>query len=559
MSNFNAASLDRLLALKPMNTHEVWQKVDKTNGLTPYTYLLGIYCTRKVHGWYADWVPSVDLSEQSDSWVSELLSIMYEQRIELYQDCFGYRLSSYFAGYISNDYVNEDEKILKSIERWADTDEKLSYIVGLGVKTERTNLVKCRKALFGNETLSSGDIECLKENITPTINLLKNKILLPLQGQNQIAAMLALVQYSKYLDVRIDKEQLVANSKEYSLPEYDNWKHTNSIAIFLYGGSMPYQLRKSNDNDLLICSFEQNDHWFDSSTKSLYINKSCEVRDTLYSLVSDNSVPFTAEDWQQLFYDNLVSKTEVESREQEIEELKNELEEYKKLYGSLPHKNEDNKEADDKQNLPKDNAEQTNKDKTNSGEDTKKEEENSPSIKKGTEPSLSKSKQYEAQIEAQRYLKQEEPSWHFPPHYGEYNEEGIPYYYSTVELEDANENPISIVLKSYKKQDEPFKINPEEWEFVVKKSSYLLIYTGDDIKRIKKEDLVRNQSNISLSFSTKNLDFEERIDAFCSTLHYFKELHFDFSSFNIAENAESIKNIFNRNEGTQNSNTENDI
>lgn len=177
----------------------------------------------------------------------------------------------------------------------------------------------------------------------------------------------------------------------------------------------------------------------------------------------------------------------------------------------------------------------------------------------GESPTFEKIKQYEAQIEAQRFLMQEEPSWHFPPHYGDYNEEKKPYYYSTVELKDANENPISIVLKSYKKQDEPFKVNPEEWDSIVKDSAYLLIYTGDDIKRIKKEDLVRNQSNISLSFSTENLDIEERIDAFCSTLHYFKELHFDFSSFNIAKNAESIKNIFNRNEGTQNSNTENDI
>ena len=71
--------------------------------------------------------------------------------------------------------------------------------------------------------------------------------------------------------------------------------------------------------------------------------------------------------------------------------------------------------------------------------------------------------------------------------------------------------------------------------------------------------MVRNQSSISLSFSTENLDIEERIDAFCSTLHYFKELHFDFSSFNIAENAESIKNIFKKNEGTQSTNTEGDI
>ena len=73
--------------------------------------------------------------------------------------------SSYFTGYISNDYVNEDETVLKAIEKWADTDDKLTYIVGLGVKTERTNLVKCRKSLVNDESLSSGEIENMKDNI----------------------------------------------------------------------------------------------------------------------------------------------------------------------------------------------------------------------------------------------------------------------------------------------------------------------------------------------------------------------------------------------------------
>jgi len=204
-------------------------------------------------------------------------------------------------------------------------------------------------------------------------------------------------------------------------------------------------------------------------------------------------------------------------------------------------------------------AENPSNDKTNSDEKTTSEKEDAPKIKKGEEASLSKSEQIRAQIEAQKYLMQEKPSWHFPPHYGESQEDGTPYYYSTVELEDEDWNSILIVLKSYKKQDEPFKVNPEELDYIFKDSAYLLIYTGDDIKRIEKEDLVRNQSNISLSFSTENLDIEERIDAFCTTLHYFRELHFDFSSFNIAENAESIRNIFNRNKGTQNTNTEEDL
>lgn len=553
LSGFDVVSLNRLLALKPMSVEEVWKKVDGT--FTPYSYLLGIYFKRKVCNSSDLYIPNVDLSKQTDTWVAELLSILYSQKIELHDDCFGYRLSSYFNGYISNDYVNADETIISAIEKWADTDEKISYIVGLGVKTERTNLVKCRKLLINNEPLSSSDIENIKGYINSTINLLKSKNNLPLQGSNQIAAMLALQSYSKYLEISIDKEKLLANSVEYSLPEYVSWKQHSSITVFLHNGLIPYQLKKTNDSNLLICSFEQNNCWYDGSTRTLYINKSCDVRDTLYSFVSDKTIPFSAEDWQQLYYDNLVSKSEVESREQEIENLKHKLQEYIDAYGELSKENNVIK-PEDKSNSYNQN-DIKNEDKK--GNFDKPKDEN-PTIKKGNNQDMPKSEQISAQLEAQKFLMKEMPEWQFPLNYGEYNlHEGKPYYFSNVEVKDSRGNSILIVLKSYKKQDEPFKINPIEWETIIKDSAYLLIYTGDDIKRVTKEELVKNQSNISLSFSTENLDIEDRISAFCSTLHYFKELHFDFKSFNLSENVESVRNILKKNEGTQNSNTEADI
>ena len=89
----------------------------------------------------------------------------------------------------------------------------------------------------------------------------------------------------------------------------------------------------------------------------------------------------------------------------------------------------------------------------------------------------------------------------------------------------------------------------------------MLIYTGSDIKRIFVKDLILNQNNIAITFSTQNLDIEERIDAFAESLHYFKELHFDFDSFNISKKAESVANIYKKNERGQynNDNTEADI
>ena len=154
---------------------------------------------------------------------------------------------------------------------------------------------------------------------------------------------------------------------------------------------------------------------------------------------------------------------------------------------------------------------------------------------------------------------QEEPEWTFPEKYGMCDKDGNPYHYSTVDVTDEDGNSISIVLKSHKKKDSPFKINAAEWEYLVKRSAYLLIYTGNDIRKITKEDLIKNQSRISLSFSTENLDTDDCIEKFCSALHYFKELRFDFDSFNINQDTESIRSIFNINNGTQDDNTLMDI
>ena len=90
------------------------------------------------------------------------------------------------------------------------------------------------------------------------------------------------------------------------------------------------------------------------------------------------------------------------------------------------------------------------------------------------------------------------------------------------------------MLKSYKRNNAPFSINPEEWDSIMEHKAKILIYRGKDIVEIEKEDLVKNQNSIVLRFSTENLDVEDRISQFSDILHYFKQIHFDFESFNIS-------------------------
>ena len=191
LSNFNQTQVEKMLSLKPLSNVEVWKKVDVSNGYTPSSYLFAIYRTRKVRNYFNSYVPSVDLSAQPENWIKELLDLMYDQDVELYNDSFGYRLSKYFSGYFSNEYISDDEAVLSSIERWANTEEKLIYLRNLGVKGEQSKLIKFRKKLISNELIGDSEIESQKDDILATLNYLSKKRLLPLTGENQINVMLA--------------------------------------------------------------------------------------------------------------------------------------------------------------------------------------------------------------------------------------------------------------------------------------------------------------------------------------------------------------------------------
>lgn len=557
LSNLGKSNLNRLFTLVPMNINDINSKLDVSNGYTQTKYLFRLFYTRKYKGWSSNNVISIDLSTAPVEWSHQLFDILFQHKVKMYNDSFGYRLSTYFSGFLSNDYIATSEKVPSFVESWADTEEKKAYLREQGVGSEKNNLIKFRKKIVSDETVSESEVQEQSNNILSTLNYLIEKAKLPLNGNNQIDALLKISSMCRNITSQIDLDKLKEISVEYNLSEYLNWKGDSAINIYLFSGMIPKKLIYLNN---VLCFYSQEHSYYDWSQKTLYISKDVEVRDVLYNAISNNSIPFTSSDWSKLYYDNLVSKDEVESRDLQIESLKRELQEYIDKFGKLSKDKDVSKPNDSSNPDDKDNSKTKKEQEHDKEVASDKTKDKDPTIERGKEQEIPKSEQIAAQLEAQQFLKKEMPEWHYPPQYGEYDkEEGKPYYFSTVKLHDSQGEPILIVLKSYKKQDEPFKINPTEWESIIKDSAYLLIYTGDDIKRITKEDLVKNQSNISLSFSTENLDIEDRISAFCSSLHYFKELHFDFKSFNLSESAESIKNIFKKNEGTQNSNTEEDI
>lgn len=345
-SVFKASEIERLLLLVPMPVEQISYRMFRMKSrdtFTPAQFLFGLYYTRCVKKYYNNYVPSIDLSSKTEDWVNSLLDILYDQKIRLFDDSFGYRLSPYFDKYFSSEYLNDDEIILPAIEKWADNEDKRSYLSDFlevkGVKNE-PRLIQLRKFIINNESMGETMVDGQKKNIDSTIELFNKKHCLPFVLENQISVMRLFQQHSQNIISKIDIEVLVSSSTEYKLPEYLSWKTNDMISIFLYKKEMPRKLIFTKENDLLLCKYVEGNYYYEPSNKTLYINSEFEIKDILFSVITDEQIPFNTNDWHILYYDNLVSKSEVESKNKQILDLKIELEKYKIMVNSLKENND---------------------------------------------------------------------------------------------------------------------------------------------------------------------------------------------------------------------------
>lgn len=480
--------------------------------------------------------------------VNNILVYFFDNKIDVLNRYIQYFLDQKIIGCFINadEYTLETERLSPVIQRWADNEEKEKFIIALGAKGRQSDEIKRRKAFLNNDRIFLTYKNGIENEIEAFLNwciTLKT----PFTKDNQVNI---LKEMFSYLKIQTEYDY---NDYKYIGGEWDNKRYMEytryKIEINLVDGEMPK--RGVYKGVHLFTEYVGDYRFMPKSnlffsypiTHRLYINKNKNVETILMSVCDDGDIPFTKDDWTKIFMvsaetltekeneiikkENRINCLEEENRKKDkiIEELQAKLKAYKKTEGiSLV-------------NPP------------------------TPTIKVGEHGGIGNKPQWEAQLEAQKRLIQEFPQWTFPSNYGEADDNGKPYNFSTIEIEDENDNTIPIVLKSYKKTSEPFKINTEEWDYLIREQAVLLIYTGTDIKRVYVRDLIRKQSSIAISFSTENLDIEDKVNAFADSLHYFNELHFDFDSFNISSRVQSAAELYKRNKRAffANDNTEDEI
>ena len=499
-------------------------------------YLFSVY--RRRQSWTVVKGFSIELENESEAFVHEMMDFLYENKLSVSESPFTCKINSYFSGkYINNEYITAAEKLLPKIENWADSEAKRQYLFSIGVRSDSHNAIEFRKAFIQDKEFTNYDSLTDADRRDSMTFIVSAKVVAwPVSGVHQVEYLNKILSL-RYTPLRetIDTETLESDSFEMSTPSYTSWIANSFPKIFLFDGNMPMKVTHCDYSDILMRS-SSGTHYYDSTKKVLYIDKNEEVEDLMFDIARGSKIPFNLDDYKAVFRVGMtsISNEELQKTQQKIEELTSELSakdqlilRYKQLYGELDV---------ERAQTPK----ESNTDNTDA------------TIKKGKQEKLSLDEKVAAQLEAQRFLRETQPNWVFPEHYGEINiENGEPFHYSTIEIKDESGTLIPIVLKSHKTDGEPLMINTFEWTSITKDHARIFVYTGNDIKEIDVLDLVRNQPTVNVSFSTENLDIEERISAFAESLRYFKELHFDFDSFNLSKQARSLAGMYNENERRQ--------
>lgn len=467
--------------------------------------------------------------EMSDSEFVSGMSYCFDNKMDVLSRYVKYIPSQKIIGqYINSDaYTLQSERLSSKIRSWADNKEKEEYLLTLGVKDDTSDEIMRRKAFVNNELFSvpysdSENTVFLKWCCTLQTPFKKNNqvsVLKEVLGRLQIVERYAIDDYRNATEW--DNEQYVEHVK-------------SKFYICCMNGKMPV---RGSYNQTHLYTRYSGDYVYLQNI--LYFNRSEEknIKNILSAVCANDKIPFTRDDLDKIFMvsvDSLNEKVaEIAEKDSRISSLQKVLQEkddllmrYRAMYGDL-----DDKTA-------------------SAGTAGSLALHSSVNVSGGYNHSMSESEMKAAQTEAQDALRQKADNcgwgWTFPDGFGK-------DCFSTFTVLDRNNEKIPIVLKSYKDRSKPFHINPNEWDFYVRENAEIYVYTyvdavSCDFVKIKKKDLIKGQC-VSLQFNVDNLEMEDRIDALSQSLHYFTEMHFDFNSFVVPEDALKIEQIYNRTQG----------
>lgn len=510
-----------------------------------YQYLFATYYRRQKKAWNNLFVPEIDLNKETEEFVGELMEFLFVNDISINGSPFTYHLRGYFSDkYFDSDFIFVNEQLLPAIERWAKDDKKRKYLEDNGVQAETCDALRFRKLFLEDKPIDFID-KLIVDELSSGIEFIATceGYDRPYTGVNQKSVLLQLKDKKECnISDCWDDEKMEEKATEWNSKTYKKWMENHYPQVFIYPGILPGLL---SYNDELLMNYDDSgsNYYYDKKKKKLFISSVRNLEDVLFEVAKEAQTDFDLDDYKELCLDGKVSLSMEEKEDYDI--LKDEKEKIKRALLKRGLNYEQLLSDDDQELMLTDII----------GED-----DDFPTIKRGQNQPLTTKEKIAAQLDAQKKLMEIYPNWNYPEGFGEGGS------YSCFNIKKTSNEVMSIVLKSHN-TNAPLHINTNEWDWIMGKKNIefllsddsifqqdypvapakLFIYTGDDIKELDPKYLIENQPTIALSFSTENLDIEDRITTFSNSLHYFKEMKFDFESFNLSSKAKSIQELYNKN------------
>lgn len=327
-------------------TYDPW----KANAGNAQQYLFSVY--RRKKSWSVVLGLKINLSQETDAFIHEMLTFLFENQIDITTSPFTYHVEKYFNGlYFKNDFIFEEEQILPSIEKWADTPEKNKYLFDNGTRDENSKAIKFRKDFCNNQKV---DIENISDE--DAFAALKyfakaKKQQRPFSGENQKDVLLNIhSRNNNRINDHIDSDLLAEKSNEWNTNnEYKQWRYDKKPTIFLFYGEMPCYLEYDDER---LTNYSEGNYWYDKAGQRLYINASSNIDDLLFEIARGGQSGLTLDDYQTLCRKGKVSIAETKLKElqdrvKDYDDKNALLQRYIEKYGNI-----DEKKVSDATNSP---------------------------------------------------------------------------------------------------------------------------------------------------------------------------------------------------------------
>lgn len=459
----------------------IWYRRDKTNWNNRYydkTVLNNYYRRYEVQKrayselWDENWIPMVNLQTLDNSVFNNLMAICKKEKVNFYQLSF---FKTIVGKFLSNSYILQEEQINAVVEKWAkegeDCKEKLSYLKSIGVKDETENLIKFRKGIIDGIEQKCSDYNLQSDDLVKTLewltSIIRENPIEKKEAKNAVISILLTLKKADYAQYVIEDFKAATAWKD---ERYLQWRKNHDLSVFIVDGEMPYRCIY---NQKVLFKDQIGDYAYFDSMKRLYINGTKSIQIIMGEICDIVNIPFSKEDWNQLF---LVSRDEILEKEKEIMELKQQLLKQNELL------------------LEK------------------------QVVEKGK---LSKEKQEEisrnARIKAKKYLADhgyEVSGWDA--------ENSIADVYGEVSTPQGE--TINIVIRSAR--EKKIHLAATSFEILMSNSNnLLLIDDGDEIKCVDFEELFGNNSNVNLIFDAQYTP-REYFEALAKIFKYVKNTQF---------------------------------